>query len=46
MGVMGRNRHVLGFGEQSGPDRNTLAELLAYFSGIGHPGYAFRDITR
>src|SRR5690348_11756426 len=31
VGIMGRNRHVLGFGSQSGPDRNTLAALLAYF---------------
>jgi cell wall-associated NlpC family hydrolase len=45
MGVMGRNRHVLGFGTQSGPDRNTLAGLIAYFAGVGHPGYAFRDLT-
>lgn len=46
MGIMGRNRHVLGFGTQSGPDRNTLAALVAYFAGTGHPGHAFRDITR
>jgi hypothetical protein len=46
MGVMGYKRHVLGFGTQDGPDRNTLAVLLAYFNGIGHPGHAFRDITR
>jgi hypothetical protein len=46
MGVMGRRRHVLGFGSQSGPDRNTLAALLAYFAGTGHPGHAFRDLTR
>lgn len=45
MGVMGYKRHVLGFGTQSGPDRNTLAGLIAYFAGIGHPGYAFRDLT-
>jgi hypothetical protein len=46
MGVMGRNGYVLGFGEQAGPDRNTLAALLAYFAKAGHPGHAFRDITR
>jgi len=46
MGVMGRKRHVIGFGTQTGPDRNTLAALVAYFAGIGHPGHAFRDITR
>jgi len=46
MGVMGRRRNVIGFGTQSGPDRNTLAALLAYFAGRGHPGHAFRDITR
>jgi len=43
---MGRNRHVIGFGSQSGPDRNTLAALIAYFAGHGHIGHAFRDITR
>lgn len=46
MGVMGRNRHVIGFGSQSGPDRNTLAALLAYFAGHGHVGHTFRDLTR
>jgi hypothetical protein len=46
MGVMGSNRHVVGFGGQSGPDRNTLATLAAYFTWQGHPGVAFRDITR
>ena len=45
MGIMwGRN--VVGFGEQQGPDVNTLASLIAYFAGHGHPGYVFRDITR
>jgi hypothetical protein len=46
MGVMGTRRHVVGFGSQAGPDRNTLATLVAYFAGIGHPGVAFRDVTR
>jgi hypothetical protein len=46
VGVMGRRRHVLAFGSQSGPDRNTLAGLLAYFAREGHPGCAFRDVTR
>ena len=45
MGVMGRDMHVLGFGGQSGPDRNTLAALVGYFAGQGHAGFAFRDIT-
>jgi hypothetical protein len=46
MGIMGKRGHVLGFGTQTGPDRNTLAALIAYFAGHGHPGYAFRDLTR
>jgi hypothetical protein len=45
MGIMGRKQHVLGFGSQSGPNRNTLAALIAYFAGSGHPGHTFRDIT-
>jgi hypothetical protein len=46
MGVMGRGRNVLGFGSQTGPDRNELDTLLTYFARQGHPGHAFRDITR
>src|SRR6478752_4196160 len=34
--------HVIGFGEQSGPDETTLPDLLAYFQREGHPGHAFR----
>lgn len=45
MGVMEDAKHVIGFGTQSAPDRNTLAGLLAYFAGQGHPGYEFRDLT-
>jgi len=37
--------HVIGFGEQSGPDEQTLPALLAYFDKQGHPGHAFRDLT-
>jgi hypothetical protein len=46
MGVMGKDKHVIGFGSQSGPDRNTLATLLSYFAKQGHGGHMFRDITR
>src|SRR5215468_1290507 len=46
MGVVGKNDNVLGFGSQSGPDRNTLDALLTYFAREGHPGHAFRDITQ
>ena len=46
MGIMGRRGYVLGFGSQAGPDRVKLAVLIAYFAGIGRPGYAFRDLTR
>lgn len=38
--------HVIGFGDQAAPDESTLPALLAYFAGQGHPGYAFRDLTR
>jgi hypothetical protein len=46
MGVMGTGRHVIAFGDQAGPGRNTLDANLAYFAQQGHPGHAFRDITR
>jgi hypothetical protein len=46
MGVMGYRRHVIGFGYQAGPERNTLAALVAFFAANGHPGHAFRDITK
>lgn len=45
MGVMETRTQVIGFGTQSAPDRNSLAGLLAYFAGQGHPGYEFRDLT-
>lgn len=45
MGVMGYRRRVLAFGGQSGPDRNTLAVLVAYFAANAPPGHAFRDLT-
>ena len=38
--------HVIAFGHQGAPDENTLPVLLAYFKERGHPGYAFRDLTR
>jgi hypothetical protein len=46
MGVMGKSLHVIGFGSQTGPDRNMLGNLLEYFSKQGHKGHMFRDITR
>jgi len=46
MGVMGKDRHVIGFGDQAAPERNTLAALIDYFHRAGHPGHAFRDLTR
>lgn len=46
MGVMEDEIHVIGFGTQSAPDRNSLAGLLAYFASKGHPGHIFRDLTR
>lgn len=45
MGVMQDSKRVIGFGTQSAPDVNTLAGLLAYFAGEGHPGFEFRDLT-
>ena len=45
MGVVGKDKHVIGFGSQSGPDRNTLATLLSYFAKQGRGGHMFRDIT-
>lgn len=45
MAVMETRTQVIGFGTQSAPDRNSLAGLLAYFAGQGHPGYEFRDLT-
>lgn len=45
MGVMQDAKHVIGFGTQSAPDRNTLSGLLAFFAREGHPGYEFRDLT-
>jgi len=40
-----RTWHVIGFGDQAGPDEATLPSLLAYFQREGHPGHEFRDLT-
>ena len=45
-GVMDEGRRVIGFGTPDGPDVSNLATLIAYFAGTGHPGHAFRDLTR
>jgi hypothetical protein len=50
MGVMvkpllSRSWHVIGFGDQQGPDESTLTELLMSFAASGHPGHVFRDLT-
>lgn len=46
MGIMETRSSVIGFGTQTAPDRNSLAGLLSYFAGQGHPGHEFRDLTR
>lgn len=45
MAIMVDRSHAIGFGDQQAPDESTLAGLLAYFAGTGHPGLAFRDLT-
>jgi hypothetical protein len=50
MGVMvkpllSRRWHVIGFGDQQGPDEATLSVLLMFFAANGHPGHVFRDLT-
>lgn len=45
MAVMETRTQAIGFGDQSAPDRNSLAGLLAFFAHEGHPGYIFRDLT-
>jgi len=40
-----RTWHVIGFGDQAGPDDSTLPALLSYFEREGHPGHEFRDLT-
>jgi hypothetical protein len=37
---------VCGFGTQTGPDANTLAELTQYFLRNNHPGTRYIDLTR
>lgn len=37
--------HVIGFGDQQGPDETPLPAMLRYFEQAGHPGHAFRDLT-
>jgi hypothetical protein len=37
--------HVIGFGDQAGPEENTLAAMLMGFAAEGHPGHVFRDLT-
>lgn len=46
MAVVSSKFRCIGFGRQGAPDDNTIAGLLAYFAGNGHPGHAFRDLTR
>lgn len=46
MAVMVDKRHAIGFGDPQAPDESTLAGLIAYFAGVGHPGHTFRDLTR
>ena len=43
--LLSRDWHVIGFGDQAGPDESTLPGMLAYFERAGHPGHAFRDLT-
>jgi len=43
--LLSRDWHVIGFGDQAGPDESTLPGMLAYFKEQGHPGHAFRDLT-
>jgi hypothetical protein len=50
MGVMvkpllSRSWHVIGFGDQAGPEEATLAAMLMGFANEGHPGHVFRDLT-
>jgi hypothetical protein len=50
MGVMvkpllSRSWHVIGFGDQAGPEENTLSAMMMGFAAEGHPGHVFRDLT-
>jgi hypothetical protein len=50
MGVMvkpllSRSWHVIGFGDQAGPEEATLSSMLMGFASEGHPGHVFRDLT-
>jgi hypothetical protein len=45
MAVMVSKTQAIGFGQQAAPNQSSLAGLVAYFAGIGHPGHAFRDLT-
>jgi len=43
--IMDTKTTCIGFGQQAGPDQNTLASMLAYFAGRGVHGHVFRDLT-
>jgi len=43
--MLSRTWHVIGFGDQAGPDESTLPALLHYFERQGHPGHELRDLT-
>jgi hypothetical protein len=43
--LLSRSWHVIGFGDQAGPEENTLAAMLMGFAAEGHPGHVFRDLT-
>src|SRR5690348_1345984 len=46
MAVMVNPTEAIGFGSQAAPDESSLVRLIAYFNSRGHPGHAFRDLTR
>ena len=37
---------TIGFGDQAAPSYVSLSGMLDYFARHGHPGHAFRDLTR
>jgi len=43
--VMTTRTMTLGFGDQAGPQRVSLAGMVAYFTQQGHAGHVFRDLT-
>lgn len=46
MAMMVNDHDAIGFGSQAAPNESSLVGLIAYFNSRGHPGHAFRDLTR